>query len=309
MQLLHHAESNAMNKSGRPLFGLNVPTSTEPGTDPIAFALRAEALGFDFLSANDHLHGPSPRYEAWTLLSWIAARTSCIRLATRVLGVPYRNPAVLAKMAESFDRLSDGRLILGIGAGSGDQEFRAFGLGEVPLRDRMTGLDEAMRICRALWTRPTYTFAGTLHRTEDAQIEPKAGHAIPIWLGTHGKRGLDLTGWLADGWIPSLGYAPPEQIPSMLERIRGAARDAGRDPREITKIYNIEVSAGREGVDADVIAGEPGAIAERLAELLALGFDGFNLVLEGPDLNEQAELVAREVIPAVGSGLTQSRRA
>src|SRR5438552_1643134 len=100
------------------LFGLNVSTSAEPGADPVADARRAEELGFDFVSANDHLHGGSPTYETWTMLSWIAAGTSRIRVASRVLAVPYRNPAVLAKMAETFDRLSGGRPIRGLGGGA-----------------------------------------------------------------------------------------------------------------------------------------------------------------------------------------------
>src|SRR5712691_10619350 len=74
------------------LFGLNVSTSAEPGADPVADARRAEGLGFDFVSASDHLHGRSPTYETWTMLSWIAAGTSQIGVATRVLGVPYRKP-------------------------------------------------------------------------------------------------------------------------------------------------------------------------------------------------------------------------
>jgi alkanesulfonate monooxygenase SsuD/methylene tetrahydromethanopterin reductase-like flavin-dependent oxidoreductase (luciferase family) len=109
-------------------FGLNVSTSVACGRDPVRDAQTAEALGFDFVSASDHLHGVSPTYETWTMLAWIAASTTRIGVATRVLGLPYRNPAVLAKMAETFDRLSGGRLILGL-AGASDEEFRGFGLG------------------------------------------------------------------------------------------------------------------------------------------------------------------------------------
>jgi hypothetical protein len=98
------------------LFGLNVSTEARAGTDPVAAASKAEELGFDFVSASDHLHGGRPTYEPWTMLSWIAAATSRIRVATRVLAVPYRPPAVLAKMAETLDRLSGGRLILGLAA-------------------------------------------------------------------------------------------------------------------------------------------------------------------------------------------------
>ncbi|MDP8959321.1 MAG: LLM class flavin-dependent oxidoreductase, partial [Actinomycetota bacterium] len=109
------------------LFGLGLSTSAGSGADPVAEGRRAEQLGFDFVSASDHLHGRSPTYEPWTMLSWVAAATRGIRMATRVLAVPHRHPAVLAKMAESFDRLSEGRLILGLGGGAVDEEFRALG--------------------------------------------------------------------------------------------------------------------------------------------------------------------------------------
>src|SRR2546429_1134948 len=133
------------------LFGLNVSTSAEPGSDPVADARKAEALGFDFVSASDHLHGETPSLETWTMLSWIAAGTSRMRVATRVLGVPYRHPAVVAKMAETFDRLSGRRLILGLGAGASDEEFRALGLETRPPPDKGDGLEEAIRVIRRLW--------------------------------------------------------------------------------------------------------------------------------------------------------------
>lgn len=103
-------------------FGLSIPSWVLPGTDPVATALAAEDLGFDFVSAFDHPCGSEPTYETWTMLSWIAAATSRIRVATRVLGVPYRHPALVAKMAETFARLSGGRLILGLGGGYSDGE-------------------------------------------------------------------------------------------------------------------------------------------------------------------------------------------
>src|SRR5438309_7239705 len=90
----------------RLLFGLNVSTSAAPGADPVADARAAEELGFDFVSANDHPCGTEPTHELWTMLTWIAAHTSRIGIATRVLGVPYRSPAVVAKMAATLDLLS-----------------------------------------------------------------------------------------------------------------------------------------------------------------------------------------------------------
>jgi alkanesulfonate monooxygenase SsuD/methylene tetrahydromethanopterin reductase-like flavin-dependent oxidoreductase (luciferase family) len=128
------------------LFGLDVSTSAAAGNDPVAAARAAEEGGFDFVSASDHPCGTQPSFETWTMLSWIAAATSRIRVATRVLGVPYRPPAMVAKMAETLHRLSGGRLILGLGGGYSDDEFGAFGLGTWSARDKVDCLEETVRI-------------------------------------------------------------------------------------------------------------------------------------------------------------------
>src|SRR6266511_816643 len=220
------------------LFGLNLSTSAAPGSDPVADARRAEELGFDFVAPSDHPCGTRPTYETWTMLSWVAAATTRIRVATRVLGVPYRPPAMVAKMAETLDRLSGGRLILGLGGGSSDEEFRAFGLRVPTAAEQVDGLAEAIDIARGLWSQRRFTYDGRLYRTDAAELEPKPDRHIPIWLGTFGHRSLALTGRLADGWIPSLGFAPPDRAVVMRERVLAAARDAGRDPDQITCAYN-----------------------------------------------------------------------
>jgi probable F420-dependent oxidoreductase len=282
------------------MFGLNISPSAADDNDPVAEARRAEELGFDFVSANDHVHGPDPRYELWTMLSWIAAGTSRIRVAPRVLGVPYRHPAVVAKMAATFDRLSGGRLILGLGGGYSDEEFRALGLGERSPREKVDGLEDAIRITRGLWSERAFTYDGRMYRTEGARIEPKPDRHIPIWLGTYGPRALALTGRLADGWIPTYELALPEQVPAMRDRIMRSARDAGRDPDAITCVYNIDVTVAG-GVDASpsVLAGTTDLLAERLIEFTRLGFSAFNFFVVGPGPDEQAERLAREVVPAV----------
>lgn len=284
------------------VFGLDVPTSLETIADPVVAALAAESLGFDFVSANDHVLGPSPRYEGWTLLSWLAASTSRIRIASRVLGVPYREPTLVAKMAETLDRLSDGRLILGLGAGSGEGEFAAMGITVGTVGDRVGALEEAIHIIRGLWSEPTLTFQGRRYESIDAQIEPKPAHRIPIWLGTVGGRGLDLVGRVGDGWIPSFMYAPPDRAPAMIQRILAAAAKANRDPDQIDRIYNVEVSVGKSE-QADVITGTPDAIAEKLLGFLGIGFTGFNLLPVGKNRDAQIEQLAAEVIPAVRAGI------
>ena len=284
-------------------FGLNVSTSAAPGADPVAAARRAEDLGFDFVSASDHLHGEQPSYETWTMLSWIAAATSRLRVATRVLAVPYRSPAVLAKMAETFDRLSDGRLILGLGGGYSDEEFRAFGLGTPTPRDKVDGLEEAIRIIRGLWSEPALRFEGRRYHTEGARLEPKPGHRIPIWLGTYGNRALAVTGRLADGWIPSLGFAPPEQVTVMRDRIFEAARRAGRRTADMTCAYNLGVRIDEHADPRpSTVSGSPTAVIQRLRGFLDMGFTALNFMPAGPDTDEQAERLAKEVMPALRSG-------
>jgi len=119
------------------LLGIDVSTSTS--ADPVGAARAAERLGFDFVSASDHPIGTTPSYETWTLLTWIAAATSRVAVLSRVLAVPLRNPALVAKMAESLDRLSAGRLLLGLGAGYSDTEFRAVGVPVPTPRQKVTG--------------------------------------------------------------------------------------------------------------------------------------------------------------------------
>jgi alkanesulfonate monooxygenase SsuD/methylene tetrahydromethanopterin reductase-like flavin-dependent oxidoreductase (luciferase family) len=282
----------------RLLFGLNVSTSVAADGDPVADARRAEELGFDFVSASDHPEGSRPTSEVWTMLCFIAAATSRIAVATRVLGVPYRPPAMVAKMAETLDRLSGGRVILGLGGGHSDDEHRAFGLGVRTPREKTVGLAEAVTIIRGLWTEPAFSYNGELYRTEAADLEPKPGRRIPIWLGTFAPRGLAITGRLADGWIPSLGYAPADELPGMRARVLDAAAAAGRDPEAFTCALNVEVDLDAEApVGSSVLAGTPEAVADRLRGFVDAGFAAFNFMPRGGDPRRQAERLAAEVLP------------
>jgi alkanesulfonate monooxygenase SsuD/methylene tetrahydromethanopterin reductase-like flavin-dependent oxidoreductase (luciferase family) len=284
------------------LFGIDVPTAIGDTGDPAEAARTAEHLGFDFVSANDHLLGDEPRYEGWTLLAWLASATTRVRLVTRVLGMPYRHPVLVAKMAETFDRLSGGRLILGLGAGSGEDEYAAMGLDTGGAPDRAQALEETVAIVRGLWSATPFTKRGERYQVVDAEMLPKPGHEIPIWLGTVGHRGLELIGRSADGWIPSLPNASPDRAEAMISRIDAAAAAAGRDPGGIARIYNLFVSF-TEPPDVELISGSPAAIAERLIGFVRRGFTGFNFLLDGPGRDEQVHRLAEEVIPAVRAGV------
>jgi alkanesulfonate monooxygenase SsuD/methylene tetrahydromethanopterin reductase-like flavin-dependent oxidoreductase (luciferase family) len=210
---------------------------------------------------------------------------------------------MVAKMAESLDRLSNGRFILGMGGGSADDEFRAFGLRVPAPRAKVEGLEEAVRIVRGLWTARDFTFDGIHHHTDGANIEPKPGHRIPIWLGTFGPAALAVTGRVADGWIPTLSMAPPHAIPPLRDRIYAAARSAGRDPDDLTLVYNVDVHVGRDpDLPPHVIHGSPGEVAEVLSGFRAIGFSGINLSFVGRGEDDQVAAFASEALPALKSG-------
>jgi alkanesulfonate monooxygenase SsuD/methylene tetrahydromethanopterin reductase-like flavin-dependent oxidoreductase (luciferase family) len=278
------------------LIGLGISTAAGPDADPVAEALTAEALGYDFVSASDHPVGSDPSYETPTLLTWIAARTTRIGVASRVLGVPFRRPAMIAKAAESLQRLSRGRLILGLGAGYSDDEIKALG-GPVPTaRAKVDGLADAIEIMRAAWSQSSASHHGTVYSVDRLQLEPKPKQPIPIWLGTYGPRALAVTGRLADGWIPSLGFAGPDRIPELLDRVRTASVAAGRAPDAVRAIYNvpIDLNPATHGTGGS-IAGSATDIIQQLQAFTELGFTGFNLMPTG----DQLRAIAEDVLPTL----------
>ncbi|HUZ81630.1 MAG TPA: LLM class flavin-dependent oxidoreductase, partial [Gaiellaceae bacterium] len=147
-----------------------------------------------------------------------------------------------------------------------------------------------------------------LYRTEAADLEPKPQQPIPIWLGTFAPRSLALTGRLADGWIPSLGYATADDLPAMRDRVLAGAGAAGRDPEEITCALNITVRVGETTEDPAIVAGRPEQIVEQLAGLAHIGFSTFNFMPDPAQANEQAMLLAHDVLPALRAIVEQQAR-
>lgn len=286
-------------------FGLGLSSSAAPRADPLGQARRAERLGFDFVSASDHPSGAHPSFEAWTLLSFVAAVTDRVQVVTRVLSVPFRPPALVAKMAESLDRLSGGRLVLGLGAGATDDELRGFGLQVPSPREKVEGLRDALEVIRGLWSKPEFSYDGARHHTDRAVMEPKPSHGIPIWLGTFGDRALATTGMLADGWIPSYGYVPVAALVAMREKVLAAAESCGRARDAVTCALNLEVSLGGGArLGPEVISGSCHEVAERLGCMADLGFSAFNFIVVGDDHAKQVEALAGEVIPALRDALS-----
>lgn len=283
-------------------FGVDVPTPAAPGDDPAGFAQEAERLGYDFVSAADHPCGSNPSYETTTMLTWIAARTSRIKVASRVLAVPFRRPAMVAKLAASLDLLSGGRFILGLGAGYSDQEIAALGGPVLSPAEKIDGLAEAIQVIRGAWTHSGYTQHGRHHAVRGLEMEPKPTRPIPVWLGTFGPRALAVTGRLADGWIPSLGYMPVEEIPAMRRRIDAAAEAAGRGPEEIRGILNVSIRIDPDAQpQPDVVTGSAKQVVNQLRDLLGLGFTGFNFIVSGPGRTANMQRIAEEVLPVLRS--------
>ncbi len=283
-------------------FGVGVSASAAPGDDPAGMAQEAERLGYDFVSAADHPCGSSASYETTIMLTWIAARTSRIKVASRVLAVPFRRPAMVAKLAASLDLLSGGRFILGLGAGYSDQEIAALGAPRLSPAEKTDGLAEAIEVIRGAWTHSGYTQRGRHHSVRDLEMEPKPARPIPVWLGTFGPRALAVTGRLADGWIPSLGYMPAEQIPAMRRRIDAAAEAAGRRPDQIRGILNLSIRIDPDAQpQPDAVAGSAKQVVSQLRDLRGLGFTGFNFILSGPDRIANMQQIAEEVLPALRS--------
>lgn len=283
-----------------PMFGVTIIPSASPRSDPVGEAVLAERLGFDLVSVWDHPHGENPSFESWTLMTWMAARTTTIRVASNVLGLPFRLPALTAKMAESLDRLSGGRLILGLGAGADNAEFAGFGAPVRTPSEKVDALEEALAVVRGTWAEPEFSYEGEHYRNEGARLEPKPARSIPIWLGTYGPRALEVTGRLADGWIPSMPYAPPPVAARKREIVLRALEREGRDPSAFEWGYNCGARVGGAPTeDADRrIGGEPDEVIERILELFDFGFTTLNFWLAGPR-EEQMERLGSDVLPEV----------
>jgi probable F420-dependent oxidoreductase len=275
-------------------FGTSIPLQTD--ADPAEEARTAEGLGFDFVSVTDHLPGKDPTFETWTALTWAAASTHRVKLLTNVLGLPYRHPSVLAKMAESLNRLSGGRLILGLGGGGNNEEFRALGLPVRTPREKVDSLSEALDIIKGIWTESPMSYDGGYYELHDALVTPKPGSPIPIWLGSYGPRSLRVLGRKADGWIPSYVFMPPDEAAKRIEIIRRVAKDAGRDPDGLTYAYNVGVKIGEGAASSRAIAGSSEQVAEKINGFFEIGFTVINFWV-GQDRREQLERIAKEVIP------------
>jgi len=274
--------------------------------DAVALAILAEQAGLDAVSLADHPYWPE-RLDTFSLLAYIASRTDRVRVFPNLANLPLRPPAMLARTAATLDVLSQGRFELGIGSGA-QQLWDAIAAEGGPLRgaaESIDALDEAVRVIRALWTSgPEVSFDGRHYQISGAKPGPAPAHDMNIWLGAYQPRMLGLVGRVADGWIPSSPYLPPEQLPAANQMIDVAALDSGRSADTVRRIYNIGGEFSRTG--KGFLHGPPTLWVEQLTELaLVHGVSGYILYrVESGDVIRQ---FANEVVPAVRKAVNAER--
>jgi F420-dependent oxidoreductase-like protein len=248
----------------------------------------ADRMGFSTCWIPDHFYSgygsvEGSCLEAWTALSALAATTERVRLGTMVLGNTYRHPAVLANMAATLDHVSNGRLVLGIGAGWMQSEHDGYGIDLPAPRERLERLDEACQVLKLLWTEKRSNFEGKYYQLRDALCEPKPLQKprIPLLIGGGGEKlTLRVVAKHADEWN---GEANPAQMAHKIGVLHEHCRAVGRDPDEIEVGVLLRTEREAEGTyRAWVQQNSPNVSLER-QRLAAEGY-------KGDELEEQVRL-------------------
>lgn len=283
-------------------FGLPVSGSWARAANLVRIATRAEELGYDSLWTFQRLLHPAegdwgPMYRAvqdpLLTLAHVAALTERARLGVAVVNAPFYSPILLAKQLSTLDELSGGRLDAGLGLGWAEEEFQAVGVDHAR---RGARTEEFIACLKAIWTQDVVEFDGEFYRMPAARVEPKPLQQPhpPLLLGGSAERALRRVGRIADGWISSSRH-DLRGIGADLELMRGAARDAGRDPDRLRFIIRgvLMLTDGPAGADRRPLQGDAGQIRE--------DFDG--LADEGVtelfiDLNFDPEVGSPDADPA-----------
>lgn len=272
------------------------------------FAQALEGAGYDFTTCGDHVLGGHPDrlrpgeqlpnsydqvwHEPFITLSFVAAATKRLGVMTSILILPQRQTAVVAKQAAELDLLSGGRFALGVGVGRNWMEYEALGEN---FHNRGRRIEEQIEVMRLLWTKDLVTFEGKYHHIDRMAICPRPiQQPIPIWMGNYrdiretSERVLQRIGRMADGWLTQ--FAPNDEFKVVLERVRGYAREAGRDPS------TIAINGTVRGVP------DPDAVVQQVQAWQDVGATS---VLIGPAGGPRSEETPQEAI----KHLTQVREA
>ena len=247
-----------------PKVGVYLPQVSSDFESVFNVACRAEELGFHSVWLSDHmmpLMEERPFLESWTALSAVASRTKTLKLGTIVMCNSFRHPSLLAKMSATLDVLSNGRLILGMGAGYIEKEYRAYGFPFPTASERIEQLSESLRILKLMWTQRLASFQGKYYSIQNAICEPKPVQRPhpPILVGGTGKRISRVIAELAD--YCNLDRLTVEESVVFLRRLSGICEDAGRPPWEV-----------KASLCSDVYIGSSD---EEIAKKVDLGYERF----------------------------------
>ena len=219
----------------------------------IAYAVKAEELGFDSVWVWDHIFlgvdPPFPVIDSLTLLSAVAARTGRINLGTGVLVLPLRNPVVLAKELSSLDLIAGGRLLLGMASGWYKREFDAVG---VPFNERGRIMDRNLEILRRLWTEEQVDGEYPPHRLRGSNMSPKPSRLPVMLIGGYVDRVLKRAA-LNGGWLTY--FYTPDGFAKSWAKLRGYAEEAGKDPASLLNANQLPICVGasRESVEGPMM--------------------------------------------------------
>ena len=236
----------------------------------LAMARAAEEVGFESVWLGDHLLYDGPErapWEAWTLLSALAAATSTVRLGPLVACAGFHPPAVLAKMASTIDEVSGGRFVLGLGSGWNRREFDAFG---IPYDKRVSRFEEAFAIISGLLRGERVTLDGAFHTVDDVVLLPEPARRTPIMIGSNGKRMLSIALPHVQAWNTWWDdyHNAPEGLAKLIEEI-GIPRETTRSACMLVQLDGMPVERRPDGMRA---VGQS-RFAEHVKELGEAGAD------------------------------------
>ena len=248
---------------------------------------------FDSLWIADHFYGfdspTDPFMEAWTTLTWLAAKFPNVLLCHHVLGQGYRNPALTAKMASTLQVLSGNRFMLGIGAGWREDEYLAYGYEFPRPAERFAQLEDLIHICRKMWTEESPSFRGKHFSIENASAPPRPSVIPPICIGAYGEQiGLPLVGRLADMWNSSVQGNEAQWI-KKRDIMWASAEKAGRDPQSIEISLTIERSLPNNEAESQ-------QFVEDLMHLREIGVSHFVMDFGHPQSTEPVLRFVKQVI-------------
>jgi F420-dependent oxidoreductase-like protein len=304
-------------------FGLFFPQVGQSYASIQERVLLADKLGYEAVFYVDHMWSRGmpevDHLEGWTLMTATAAITKRIRVGHLVLCNSYRNPALLAKMASTLDVISDGRLILGLGAGWMEEEYRAYGYSFPRLRVRAEQLEEGIEVIKRLFTESHATFQGKYYTIDEAANRPKPMQKPhpPILIGGAGEKLiLPIVARHADIWNCPNNHAT--ELQQRLDVLRGHCEALGRDPNEIEISEQCVIVLGRDQKDfrskwaaakktlggvfdleKTAFRGTPEQVTEQLRERVEVGVTFFTFLLSDFFAPESLELFAEKVIPAL----------